>query len=792
MAYGDKYYLKYKDIKGNPLKLVIQKDGYSGATSYLTGSGVPVTLEYSGEDTNKYDRNTFGSRLVAEIWELTQDQYSEFQNADDRQFKFILKGATGSTTKYTGYFEITSLSSTVRHYSYLELDGFITYDNIKITDDYPKVRIKIGGVVKATYSPYTNSNTNISGESVLNTLIGKLNDNDSTFEGEDTSGNDLLDKIIKNDSFVFGSETNFERYNASTSSWNPVYTDFFTPGDTGDTLTLQVDDGVVKNLASITLTSNDTISSIIADCINQINNSGYDYEAELNETNSNKINITYIGSGDANSYTLQYSEDGTWGVNISGMTGTSVSTDTIYWKGYNIAGLSIKSSMTAPNLLSLEATDGLGDLKTREYDAGSGWIKKIKVIASCLQETGLKLPINCMINLYENNMNSTDSDDPLDQAYVKQESVAGLNCREILERLIMPYGAELRQSQGQWWIRKLKDTGSINYRKFGYNGDYISNSSINDQIKIGSVTDYRSGTHGVNLNRDGEIKVEPGIKELIYKQDYGKKDQLLKDPSFTIFNTSGNLIFWNGDTDYSQNDDGLLAFGSIDTKIYQEIDVIKKDVEFSITFSGHIEIKLILNNYYFMTRNGGYEESEEVINIDESEEITISWNLPLSVLEAGTLKVVITAKSSDLVIKEINIDAATGTYVEGLSQKKYDDSVSGYRQEREPFQFYFGDVPSSDWAPYKYLNIITLSAGDTQTSAWGTNSKKLIDITTDEMINELATKSEIIKGTFIFAGFVNAKHIMYNKWSGKYYKLAGGVYNTKKMIFEGKWIETAK
>src|SRR6056297_265966 len=130
MSYADKYYFNFKDFEGNSKKLTIQEDGYAGSTSILTGSGDPVVLTYSGEGTKKYEKYTFGSKLTFSLYNESTDQYNEFLNTDDRQYKFILEETQSSATKYTGSLQINSLSSQPYTDSYALIDP--TYCNLEL------------------------------------------------------------------------------------------------------------------------------------------------------------------------------------------------------------------------------------------------------------------------------------------------------------------------------------------------------------------------------------------------------------------------------------------------------------------------------------------------------------------------------------------------------------------------------------------------------------------------------------------------------------------------------------
>lgn len=149
-----------------------------------------------------------------------------------------------------------------------------------------------------------------------------------------------------------------------------------------------------------------------------------------------------------------------------------------------------------PYYFTLIATDGLPSLRDIPFlqDDGqrfNGSMKSIELIAYILRKTRLELNIRCGINMYAIGMNTTDSDDPLDQAYVDTDqyylTFTDPTLDDVLRAIIEPYGARLLQENAVWNILRVEElVGSFDYREFDENGIYVSDSSYDPVVDVDS------------------------------------------------------------------------------------------------------------------------------------------------------------------------------------------------------------------------------------------------------------------------------------------------------------------
>lgn len=205
----------------------------------------------------------------------------------------------------------------------------------------------------------------------------------------------------------------------------------------------------------------------------------------------------------------------------------------------------------APYYVSINATDGLSELKDNFLVQTNGQIyygtiSLIKLIAQCLSVIRLDLDILVACNLYaveSSNilepsvaMLNTDSDDPLDQAYIDFEAFylakESPDFDFVLKSILDAFGCRIIQSDNRWNIIRIEEmVGDIDYRLFDLNGNYKSNGTINvvSEIKFPSSADELLFVGG---GQSFEIKPGYGNVRVIYNM--GLKPNVLKNGDFRL------------------------------------------------------------------------------------------------------------------------------------------------------------------------------------------------------------------------------------------------------------------
>src|SRR5690606_32867920 len=141
-------------------------------------------------------------------------------------------------------------------------------------------------------------------------------------------------------------------------------------------------------------------------------------------------------------------------------------------------------------------------------------------------------------NIYADTMNSTDTDDPLDQAYVHFDAYYLANDKPtllyVIQKILEPFGARIVQWNNRWNIVRVEELrGEYDYREFDADGSYISNGSFDPALTINC-----SG--GIKwVRRDQNMQILHGYGRLRIDYDMGLRENILRNGDFrlkTIFN----------------------------------------------------------------------------------------------------------------------------------------------------------------------------------------------------------------------------------------------------------------
>ncbi len=201
----------------------------------------------------------------------------------------------------------------------------------------------------------------------------------------------------------------------------------------------------------------------------------------------------------------------------------------IDWVGYVIPngfGYELKGGVY---YASIQASDGLSTLSslnflddttgdpygTQDLTFNNGFEFPFVLIATeILRKLDLDLNLWTCVNLYERTMTKTGDTrdaDPLATSYVNVKTYINqndkedvpywrdqgevLNCREVLENLLLMFGAKIYQSKGTWRIKTIDSdvsygTGStqLYWRKYNTLCAYLGREIINDDVTIPCAT----------------------------------------------------------------------------------------------------------------------------------------------------------------------------------------------------------------------------------------------------------------------------------------------------------------
>lgn len=273
----------------------------------------------------------------------------------------------------------------------------------------------------------------------------------------------------------------------------------------------------------------------------------------------------------------------------------------LYHTDYIVPEFHSKPYIFEPYPVTITASDRIAELKNKDFvdisgNRYKGEMKAIKIISEILKKTGLELNIRCGINVFDSGMTETATDDPLDQVYIDSriyyspKKVAD-KCDKVLRSILDPFRAQIFQSMGVYWIIRLSDAvGTFAYREFNINGDYVSNSTFNPVLILGSPNTvgpkvmfaqksqlqtfirnygYFEITH--NLKKDGNL-IDTGLFESEDIVELASGNKTFKDWNVLIGQAGvkyGHETVVNGDSTGAFYFDFTSSSGDqVDTQLY--------------------------------------------------------------------------------------------------------------------------------------------------------------------------------------------------------------------------------
>lgn len=253
---------------------------------------------------------------------------------------------------------------------------------------------------------------------------------------------------------------------------------------------------------------------------------------------------------------------------------------TLLWNGKVLPFNYQETVKSPPYYLSVVASCGLPELKDeyliqKDGQKLYGKVKLIKLIAHCLSFLKLGLNIRVACNLYATGMNTTDADDPLDQAYADYElfylATDQPSINFVLTSILEAFNARIVQWGNKWNIVRVEEMGATyDYREFDQLGDYSSYGSYDPVIDV----DYPSA-NGLMWesfpNRElrpgyGTIKVNYrlGLKPNIFNNgDFRLKSVLVGNNQYSFTINKDDFTIYKGDyalnESFERIDDGNVA-----------------------------------------------------------------------------------------------------------------------------------------------------------------------------------------------------------------------------------------
>lgn len=210
---------------------------------------------------------------------------------------------------------------------------------------------------------------------------------------------------------------------------------------------------------------------------------------------------------------------------------------------YNDMKIAIGNSESAANWMASVIMVRHGD----QYRLG--WEKDSVIIANILRETGFELDIWENINLVEQfqeymRLSQVESNQEVFLVEDDKGLMKAWNCYDALKEMLKPYGAQIRQEDGAWYITRPDNMrGESSIRKYDKWGEYVSSTTL-DPIK--QFTSSSASQVLRPVAQSGKLSSIPGWRHTMLFQDYGYLNLILNGSFEDIaFDSTGiDLKYW--------------------------------------------------------------------------------------------------------------------------------------------------------------------------------------------------------------------------------------------------------
>ena len=199
----------------------------------------------------------------------------------------------------------------------------------------------------------------------------------------------------------------------------------------------------------------------------------------------------------------------------------------VFWKGFIMPDVYNEPYVAPPYNMTVSAVDGLATLDSYQYELVEDKVNLLDVVRYCLKKIGHDIKIYDATFILPN---IEDSGSGLQKNYAKNKAFKGLNCYEVLERVLFSQASRISQVKGKWHIVPIDALiGEYKAREFNMESSSLTPvSTVDPVIEIG---DIRQG-EPFFMRAYQALTIKPAYKELKLTYDYGLNDQLIKNNEF--------------------------------------------------------------------------------------------------------------------------------------------------------------------------------------------------------------------------------------------------------------------
>lgn len=205
----------------------------------------------------------------------------------------------------------------------------------------------------------------------------------------------------------------------------------------------------------------------------------------------------------------------------------------VVFRGFIEPELYEEEFMSPPYVVTIPAVDGLNTLD--DYFPAianqAGKMDLLGIIKSCLDETGLNLPVNICCSLFSRQVQgSGDNQTLFEQTGVDAEGLKELedgryrikSAKDVLENVLKPFQCRVFQADDMWYIERLKNKSydSVNWVRFGLDG-------TKSVVTSGQGYSLSIGENDCFFYSIPSLQVDAGYGEQTINVDQKKYDSLI-------------------------------------------------------------------------------------------------------------------------------------------------------------------------------------------------------------------------------------------------------------------------
>ena len=250
------------------------------------------------------------------------------------------------------------------------------------------------------------------------------------------------------------------------------------------------------------------------------------------------------------------------------------------WQGWAAPEYYIEPFIPVPYITSLRFTDGLVELKNKQFtpeDNDLTTVKKtgISYFARALAVIGHELPIDTAIDIDFTSDGITYTSRVMerlkfDWRVFRNEDGTYWTWYEVIDELLKTLQAKLYQDGGRWVIERV-DQKFEDYRVERYDKDGIYLNTVSDRDDVISLTSNSVANCIRFVRTPAQMEISPAMKEFTIYQDYGRRGNILNFLNFDgkFYDNefgAGILRHWtkSGDVTYEHNtENDALHFDTI-------------------------------------------------------------------------------------------------------------------------------------------------------------------------------------------------------------------------------------